>query len=135
MTANSGMGAAGIEDTALTVLRTRAGVLGQMHDVFNTPFNRSAVEIHGTTGSLYGLDVMSQAPRGSVMLRDASGDCELPLKQESLYVRGLRRFVAATRGEGAVACTGREGLRALAVALAVLESARSGHAVAVSEVA
>ena len=135
MTANSGMGAAGIEDTALTVLRTKAGVLGQMHDVFNTPFNRSAVEIHGTEGSIYGLDVMSQAARGSVTLRDATGEHTMPLQQENLYIRGLRRFVAATRGEGTVACTGSDGLRSLAVALAVLESARSGRAVAVSDMA
>jgi 1,5-anhydro-D-fructose reductase (1,5-anhydro-D-mannitol-forming) len=135
MAANSGMGSGGIEDTALTVLRTNGGVLGQMQDVFNTPHNRGAVEIHGTQGSLYGLDVMSQAPRGRVTLRDASGERELPLQQENLYVRGLRRFVAATRGEDTVPCTGRDGLRSLTAALAVLESARSGRAVAVSEVA
>lgn len=135
MTANSGMGGAGVEDTALTVFRTRCGVLGQFHDVFNTPFNRGAVEVHGTAGSLYGRDVMTQSPSGTVVLRDAAAEHELPLQQENLYVRGLRRFVAAVRGEDAVPCSGRDGLRSLAVALAVLESARSGSAVAVRETA
>jgi 1,5-anhydro-D-fructose reductase (1,5-anhydro-D-mannitol-forming) len=135
MTKNTGMAVEGVEDTSLTVLRTARGTLGHFHDVFNTPFNRGAVEIHGTAGSLYGRDVMTQAPSGTVTLRDATGERELPLEQENLYVRGLRRFLAATRGEGEVPSTGLDGVRSLAVALAAAESARSGRRVAVPSVA
>jgi 1,5-anhydro-D-fructose reductase (1,5-anhydro-D-mannitol-forming) len=133
MTANSGMASSSIEDTALTTGRTARGVLVYLHDVFNTPFNCSSVEVHGTRASLIARDCMTQAPIGSVTLRDAQGERELPMAHENLYVRGLRRFVGAVRGEDTVSCTGRDGVRSLAVALAALQSAGTGRSVRVHE--
>lgn len=131
MSKNSGMGTDKIEDTALAIFRTAGGTLGHIHNVFNTPFNRGSIEIHGTKGSLYARDNMGQSPEGTVHLRDADGLREIPLQHEDLYVRMVRSVVAAARGEGEAACTGQDGLRSLAVALAMLESAASGRAVPV----
>ena len=52
--------------------------------------------------------------------------------RESLYVRALRAFHAAMRGEGEPAVTGEDGIKSLAVALAVRQSAASGRAVKVA---
>jgi 1,5-anhydro-D-fructose reductase (1,5-anhydro-D-mannitol-forming) len=134
MSANSGMGSDQIEDTALGIFRTTRGVLGHIHNVFNTPFNRGSIEIHGTKGSLYAIDNMGQSPVGTVHLRDADGERELPIRHEELYVRMIRSVVAAARGEGEVACSGEDGLRSLAVALAMLESVKLKRTVAVPQV-
>ncbi|WP_027134682.1 Gfo/Idh/MocA family protein [Geminicoccus roseus] len=131
MSKNSGMGTDRIEDTALAIFRTANGTLGHIHNVFNTPFNRGSIEIHGTMGSLYAVDNMGQSPGGTLHQRDAQGEREIPLQHEELYVRMVRSVVAAANGQGEVACSGRDGLRSLAVALAMLESAQLGRAVAV----
>jgi 1,5-anhydro-D-fructose reductase (1,5-anhydro-D-mannitol-forming) len=126
-----GMSSGGIEDGAMTTLRLDNGVVAQLHDAFTVPFARTAIEIHGTAGSIYARDVMTQAPVGEVVLRTARGEEIIPLQQENLYVRTVRAFAAAVRGEGQPACTGEDGLRSLATALAALESARTGRRVAV----
>lgn len=131
MSKNSGMGTSEIEDTALAIFKTAKGTLGHIHNVFNTPFNRGSIEIHGTQGSLCALDNMGQSPSGTLWLRDAEGEREIPLQHEELYVRMVKSVVAAASGQGPVACSGEDGLRALEVALAMLESARSGRTVAV----
>jgi 1,5-anhydro-D-fructose reductase (1,5-anhydro-D-mannitol-forming) len=134
LTANSGMAGGGVEDTAMLAMRTARGALVSFHETFNAPFNRTSVEVHGTAGSLFAVDCMTQAPKGTVELRDQDGARQLPLAHENLYARGVRRFVDATRGRDTVPCTGRDGVRSLAVALAALESARTGHRVTVPEV-
>lgn len=133
MTKNSGMGSDRVEDTSLAVFRTKGGVLGHFQDVFNAPFNRGAVEVHGTKGSLYAIDVLSQTSQGTVTLRDKDGQHELPLQHENMYTRGIRQFVGATKGEAEVPSSGLDGLRSLAVALSILESARTGRTVAVPQ--
>ena len=134
MAADSGLASPGIEDTALTLLRTARGTLAEFQDVFNTPFNRTAVELHGTEGSVVARDVMTQRPVGTVRLRNRDGERTLELEHENLYVRGVRRFMAAIRGEDSVPCSGLDGVRSLAVALAALDSARTGREVQVPEV-
>jgi 1,5-anhydro-D-fructose reductase (1,5-anhydro-D-mannitol-forming) len=47
-------------------------------------------------------------------------------ERENLYVRGLRAFADAVAGHGEPPCTGEDGVRSLAVALAVVESLTSG---------
>ena len=127
-----GMGKAGLEDAVMGVLRFRNGVIAQFHDGFTTKFAETGLEVHGTEGSLIGRNVMTQRAIGTVTLRDASGEHELPLDQRNLYETALSAFHAAIAGKGAPSATGEDGVWSLATGLAVVEAARSGGAVKIA---
>ncbi len=127
MTANGGMGRAGLEDGVMGVARFSSGLLAQFHDAFTTRYATTGFEVHGEAGSLIGRDCMTQAPKGDVLLRDAKGEAPLPIVHESLYVRSVRLFQEAVAGRGAPAASGEDGVRSLAFALATLEAARAGR--------
>ncbi|WP_439623805.1 Gfo/Idh/MocA family protein [Shinella sp.] len=124
-----GMGKAGLEDAVMGVLRFRNGVIAQFHDGFTTKFAETGLEVHGTEGSLIGRNVMTQRAAGTVTLRDASGEQELPLDHRNLYETALAAFHAAIKGEGKPSATGEDGVWSLAAGLAVVEAARTGQAV------
>jgi 1,5-anhydro-D-fructose reductase (1,5-anhydro-D-mannitol-forming) len=132
MTAGQGMGRAGLEDAVMGVMRFGNDVIAQFHDAFTSPHAHTGFEVHGTEGSLYGRDVMTQRPVGSLTLRHGDSEEGVPVAHESLYERSVRCFNAAIRGEGEPAASGVDGVRSLAVALAVRESARMGRAVPVA---
>ncbi len=125
---NGGLAIEGIEDAAMSLIRFRSGFLAQVHDSFTTRAQQTSCEIHGTEASLIARDNMAQKPGGVVVLRDKDGERPLQFEQEDYYVRGVRAFHAAMRGEGRPAVTGEDGLRSLAVALAARRSAQSGRA-------
>lgn len=129
VTQSSGMASAGLEDGAMTVATFRSGLIAQLHDGFTTRYAATGLEVHGTEGSLYGRDCMTQKPIGTVTLRDKDGERELEIDRENLYVRAVRAFHGAIRGEGAPSATGEDGVRSLAFGLATLEAARSGRRV------
>jgi 1,5-anhydro-D-fructose reductase (1,5-anhydro-D-mannitol-forming) len=132
MTANQGMGRAGLEDAVMGVMRFRNGVIAQFHDAFTAPHASTGFEVHGTDGSLYGQDVMTQRPMGSVRLRREGSEEDLPVDHANLYERSVRCFNAAIRGEGEPAATGADGVQSLAVALAVHEAAETGQTVRIA---
>ncbi len=132
MTANQGMGRAGLEDAVMGVMRFRNGVIAQFHDAFTAPHASTGFEVHGTEGSLYGRDVMTQRPVGTVTMRREGNEEEVPVDHENLYERSVRCFNAAIRGEGEPAATGADGVQSLAVALAVREAAETGQTVRVA---
>jgi 1,5-anhydro-D-fructose reductase (1,5-anhydro-D-mannitol-forming) len=127
----AGMARAGLEDGVMAVVSFRSGLLAQLHDAFTVRYAGTGFEVHGTDGSLIAQDVMTQPPIGEVRLRTEAGEQVLPLEQENLYVRAVRRFHRATRGEDTPAATGEDGVRSLALALAVREAAQSGRRTAV----
>lgn len=124
-----GMAAGGLEDGAMCLWRFKSGVIAQSHEGFTTKFAATGFEVHGTEGSLVAKDVMTQKPVGSVVLRNARGEEELSFDREDLYVRSVRTFHAAIRGEREPAATGEDGVWSLACAEAALESARTGRTV------
>jgi 1,5-anhydro-D-fructose reductase (1,5-anhydro-D-mannitol-forming) len=126
-TQGAGMARAGLEDGVMAVVSFRSGVLAQLHDAFTVRYAGTGFEVHGTEGSLIAQDVMTQPPIGEVRLRTEAGEQVLPLEQENLYVRAVRRFHRATRGEDTPAATGQDGVRSLALALAVREAAHTGR--------
>jgi 1,5-anhydro-D-fructose reductase (1,5-anhydro-D-mannitol-forming) len=126
--------AAGLEDGAMAVVRFRSGLLAQLHEAFTVKHAGTGLEVHGSEGSLVARDVMTQRPVGEVVLRTGAGAEALPLEHENLYEGALRRFHAATRGEGRPAATGEDGGMSLAVALAVRRSAREGRRVRLDEI-
>jgi 1,5-anhydro-D-fructose reductase (1,5-anhydro-D-mannitol-forming) len=132
MAANQGMGQAGLEDAVMGVMRFRNGVIAQFHDAFTVPHASTGFEVHGTEGSLYGRDVMTQRAIGSVSLRRGGSEEDVPINHENLYERSVRCFNAAIHGEGEPAATGADGVQSLAVALAVREAAETGQTVRVA---
>ena len=131
MVQHAGMGTDEIEDGVMGVVRFKSGVLAQFHDAFTTKYPKTGFEVHGTDGSLVGVDCMTQRPIGTVTLTDATGSHALPLDGENLYERSLKAFHAAMRGEGAPAASGVDGVRSMALAIAALESAKTGRVVAI----
>lgn len=119
---HGGLASDGLEDGAMSVFRFASGLIAQCHDAFTAKFAHTGLEVHGTEGSVYARDVMTQRPIGTVMLRDANGDHSVEVAHENLYVRGLRNFHAAVRGEGAPSATGEDGVWSLAAGLAALRS-------------
>ena len=128
---SAGMAATGIEDGVMGVIRFGSGVIARNHDAFTIGHAGTGFEVHGSEESLIARDVMTQKPVGTVVLRSEAGEEVLEFDREGLYVRSLRRFHAAVRGEGTPSATGEDGVWSLATALAFLESARSGRAAAV----
>ena len=127
-----GMGKAGLEDAVMGVLRFENGVIAQFHDGFTTKFAETGLEVHGAEGSLIGRNVMTQRPIGTVTLRDASGEQDLPLDARNLYETALATFHAAIAGNGKPSATGEDGVWSLASGLAVVEAARTGRTVKIA---
>ena len=105
----AGMAEKGLEDGVMAAVRFRSGLIAQLHDAFTAKHAGTGFEVHGTEGSLIGRNVMSQQPVGEVILRRADGEQVLPVDGTSLYVRSLRRFHAAMRGEEPPPQPGRTG--------------------------
>jgi len=129
MTQSAYLGTDGVEDGVMAVLRFDDGLLAHVHAAYTTRNAVTGFEILGDQGSLLARDVMSVAPTGTVILRDAAGERPVPIEHESLYARGVALFCAAMKGSGQPAATGHDGLRSLEVSLAVAHSARSGAVV------
>jgi len=133
MTQGAGLAKDGLEDGVMAVIRFRSGLIAQIHDAFTVGHAGTGLEVHGTEGSIFARDVMTQKPIGSVVLRSAGGEEPIALVHENLYERAVRRFNGAVRGKGSPSATGEDGVRSLALALAVAEAARTGQRAMVSQ--
>jgi 1,5-anhydro-D-fructose reductase (1,5-anhydro-D-mannitol-forming) len=124
---SQGLGQRGVEDTTMGVIRFEGNILAQFHDSFTIRHASTGFEIHGTEGSLLATDVMTQEPVGRIVLRRGTEQTEIdPGPVEDLYVFAVRHFNAAAQGDGHPAATGEDGIRSLAVALAAVESIKTG---------
>ncbi|MDE2770114.1 MAG: Gfo/Idh/MocA family oxidoreductase [Bacteroidota bacterium] len=132
-TSAQGLGEHGISDTVMGVMRFNNGTLAQFHDSFVIGHAGTGLEVHGTNGSLVATDVMTQQPVGNITLRrgDLLENIELP-PHTNLYERAVGCFNNAVQGNGAPAATAEDGIRSLAVALAVEQAAQTGSHVRVA---
>jgi predicted dehydrogenase len=72
------------------------GILAQFHDAFTVKHAPTGLEVHGTEGSLFAVDVMTQDPQGRILPRRDGEETELKLDPpEDLYAFGVRHFVIA----------------------------------------
>ena len=122
---SSGMGE-GVEDSAMSVWSMPSGVMVFSHESFTHPFAGSGFEVHGTEGSIFARGVMTQLPVGEIELVTGAGREAVPYSPHNLYVQAVRQFADAVAGKGQVAASGRDGIKSLAVALAVRDAARTG---------
>ena len=132
LSGQQGLAKSGLEDAVMGAIRFRSGLLAQFHDAFTIKHTRTGFEVHGTEGSLIAEDVMTQEPRGQLFLQKDEKREEVELgEHEDLYARQVRHFNAAVNGRGTPFATAEDGVRSLALATAVLESAKTGQRVAV----
>lgn len=128
-----GLGVPGVEDAVLGVMTSASGIPVSFHDAWTVAHAGTGLEVHGSDASIIAREVMTSQPDGTVEIRrEDTIEPVVVEDREDLYQRAVRLFQAAIRGEGTVAVSGRDGLEALKVALAALESARTGSAAAVS---
>ncbi|MEM7295206.1 MAG: Gfo/Idh/MocA family oxidoreductase [Pseudomonadota bacterium] len=126
----SGMGQ-GVEDSSMSVWTMPSGAMVFSHESFTHPFAGSGLEVHGTEGSIFASGVMTQQPVGEITLATEGGRETVPFSDHVLYVQGVAEFTAACAGEGRPAADGVDGVKSLAVAMAVREAAETGHLTAV----
>jgi len=128
MTKNTGSDEHQIEDVVMGVMRFESGLLAQFHDAFTVAHAGTGLEIHGTEGSLVATNVLTQEPVGRITLRQREkiSPVQLDTAPEDLYTRSVRCFHRALCGEATPAATAEDGIRSLAVGLAVQEAACSG---------
>ena len=126
MTADAGLGA-GVEDNVMSIWAMPSGAQVMAHESFTHGFAGTGIEIHGTEGSIFARNVMTGRPVGEVTLVTQTGAEAIPFEDHSLYHRSVRLFTEATQGQGRPAADGEDGIRSLAVALAVAEAARTGR--------
>jgi len=127
-----GLAQGGVDAVAVAG-RLAGDVTLHLHDAYTAPHARTAFEVHGTAGSLFTTDPMTQTPDGDVFLRRAGHDDVLIeiLDRENPYDRALRAFADAVADGGEPAATGVDGVRSLAVALAVQQSLTTGRRVTI----
>ena len=121
----SGLGA-GVEDSVMSVWAMPSGAMVMAHESFTHRFAGSGLEVHGTEGSLFARDVMTQQPVGGIELATADGREMIAFATHDLYAQAVRQFVDAVAGQGQPAADGRDGVKSLAVALAVRDAALTG---------
>ncbi len=121
----SGMGK-GVEDSVMSVWFMPSGAMVMAHESFTHRFAGSGLEVHGTEGSIFATGVMTQRPVGEVVLVTGKGREAVPYPAHDLYGQAVADFLSAVEGHGRPAADGRDGVASLAVALAVLEAARTG---------
>ncbi|MHA3978976.1 Gfo/Idh/MocA family protein [Halovulum sp. GXIMD14794] len=121
----SGMGQ-GVEDSAMSVWAMPSGAMVMSHESFTHPYAGSGLEVHGTEGSIFANGVMTQQPVGEIELVTADGREAVSYPDHDLYTQGLADFYAAVKGEGRPAASGWDGVKSLAVAMAVREAAQTG---------
>ena len=121
----SGMGQ-GVEDSAMSVWMMPSGAMVMSHESFTHPFAQTGLEVHGTEGSIYARGVMTQEPVGNIELVNGNGRTAVPFSGHNLYTYSVQRFTEAMQGKGQPAATGQDGIRSLAVAMAVREAAQTG---------
>ncbi|MGV0816864.1 Gfo/Idh/MocA family protein [Martelella sp. AMO21009] len=128
---SSGLGK-GVEDSVMSVWTMPSGVMVQSHESFTHPFAGSGLEIHGSKGSIFARNVMSQRPTGTVTLVTEEGETDVPYESYDLYEYAIAAFNRAVSGEGRPAADGIDGVKSLAVAMAVRQAAAEGRAVDVN---
>lgn len=116
----------------MSVWTMASGAMVFAHESFTHRFTGTGMEVHGTEGSIFGRGVMTQAPVGEVEVVTAAGREVVAYAGHDLYAQGAAEFAAAVAGKGRPAADGVDGVKSLAVALAVKEAAESGRRVDVN---
>lgn len=118
-----------VEDGNMAVFRFDNHLIAQVHTAFTIKYAGDGIELHGSEGSLKLDNVLGRELSSPIILRNAEGEQLIELEQYSLDDKTIELFVDAIQGQGGPGATGEDGQRALAAALACLESAQTGRKV------
>jgi 1,5-anhydro-D-fructose reductase (1,5-anhydro-D-mannitol-forming) len=121
----SGMGQ-GVEDSVMSVWSMPSGAMVETHESFTHRFAGTGIEVHGSDGSIFARGVMTQRPVGEIELITAERRQPVPFSDHNLYERAIGKFAEAVAGTGRPTADGIDGVKSLAVALAVREAAERG---------
>ena len=116
-----------VEDGNMAVFRFDNDLIAQVHTAFTIKYAGDGIEVHGSEGSLRLDNVLGRELSSPINLRNAEGEQQIELEQYSLDDKTIELFVDAIQGQGGPGATGEDGERALAAALACLESAQTGR--------
>jgi len=116
-----------VEDGNMAVFRFDNDLIAQVHTAFTIKYAGDGIEVHGSEGSLKLDNVLGRELSSPIILRNAEGEQQIELEQYSLDDKTIELFVDAIQGQGGPGATGEDGQRALAAALACLESAQTGR--------
>ena len=128
-------GDGGPPDAVIAALRF-GDVPVQVHDAYTVEHCPTTVEVIGTEASVIAAGVLAQEPAGTLwrVVGSEMTEIEVPDRRD-LYEIVLDGFRSAIAGTGRPTVDGPQGLSALAGALAVAESAKTGRTVTVADVA
>ena len=121
-----------VEDSVMSVWQMPSGILVETHEGFTIRHAGTSFEVHGTEGSIFAYGVMTQQPVGEIYLRRDNKTEVQPFSNHNLYERAMRLFMDAIDHKGSPAATGVDGIKSLAVALAVKEAATTGKRVKIN---
>lgn len=126
------IGEAGDVDTAAVLLRTKSGAIAQISNSRRATYGYDQrIEAHGETGMLRAGNMTAT----TVEFASAAGFATEPAlpffleRYAAAYRAELDAFLRAAAGGGEASPTGQDGLRALLLADAATESARTGRPV------
>jgi len=128
-----------VEDTAVVSLRFEDGALGTVETAWTATGWEEGFWIYGTEGALectnrFGPPVLRHSYRGSPGTTWGETDVTTyDFAGEGPHTRHIGAFMAALRGERAVACSGEDGREAVRLVLRAYESAALGRPLAVTE--
>ena len=121
-------------DAVMAVLRF-GDVPVQTHDAYTVEHCPTSLEVIGTEASVRGVGILAQDPVGTLWRTTGGETTEIEVPDRpNLYGIVLDGVRAAIAGTGRPTVTAAEGLSALAGALAVAESARTGRTIQVADV-
>lgn len=118
-----------VEDGNMSVFRFDNGLIAQIHTSFLVKYAGDGIEIHGTEGSISINDFLGRESSGPVILKNADGEHHFDATQHSIDEKTINFFVDAIKGGTKPGCTGEDGERSLAAAIACLESAKTGKCI------
>ncbi len=121
-------------DHAMVLLRHSSGAISHVTGswAYPPPTFRTALEIAGD-GGLIEFTSQSAEPVEALLMQQAADAPDVArysvVLEETPYTAQLREFYAALRSDAPVRVTAEDGLEAVRIALAAVESANSGRAV------
>ncbi|MCY4186014.1 MAG: Gfo/Idh/MocA family oxidoreductase [Rhodobacteraceae bacterium] len=121
-----------VEDSVMSIWQMPSGILVETHEGFTVRHAGTSYEVHGTEGSIFARGIMTQQPVGEILLRRENQTEVQQFSGHNLYHRSMRLFMEAIKKGKSPSATGTDGIKSLAVALAVKEAATSGQRVKVN---